>query len=75
MLYKVFHQGEPIRSENKDHANRHTYKANIVHLGDIEVPVGKCPFERAREKFGIAYPMVSAINGYDEEGKVRLNLQ
>ena len=75
MLYEVFSQGEPIRSDRKDHAGRHIYEANIVSLGQIDVPPGKCPFERARERFGISHPMVSFVNGYDENGNVRLNLQ
>lgn len=75
MEYVVYSQGTPVKSERKGRDNRNEFEANIVEIGKIDVPPGKCPIERARERFGIGFPMVSAVNGYTEEGKVRPYLQ
>ena len=75
MEYVVYSQGTPVKSERKGHDNRNVFEANIVEIGKIDVPPGKCPIERARERFGIGFPLVSAVNGYTEEGKVCPYLQ
>ncbi len=75
MLYNVYEQLAPVKSERKGRDNRNEFEANIRFVDQIDVLPGKCPIERARERFGIGFPMVSAVNGYTEEGKVRLYLQ
>lgn len=75
MEYIVYSQGTPVKSERKGRDNRNEFEANIVEIGRIDVPPGKCPIERARERFGIGFPLVSAVSGYTEEGKVRPYLQ
>lgn len=75
MKYHVYKQLEPLQTDQKDRAGRFIFKANILLIGQIDIPFEKCPIEYARNKFDIDHPMVSAVNGYDEEGKVRLNLQ
>ena len=75
MEYIVYSQGAPVKSERKGRDNRNEFEANIVEIGKIDVAPGKCPIERARERFGIGFPLVRAVNGYTEEGKVRPYLQ
>lgn len=75
MEYVVYSQGTPVKSERKGRDNRNEFEANIVEIGKIDVPNGKCPIDHARDTLGIKFPLVSAVNGYDEEGKALLNLQ
>lgn len=74
MKYVVYEHREPIKSERKGKDNRNVYEANIVERGVLDVPQGKCPIDHARDKYGIDHPLVRAVNGYTEKGKVRLYL-
>ncbi len=75
MLYNVYEQLAPVKSERKDRDNRNVFEANIRWVDEISIPSGKDPIEHVRERYGIKFPMVSAVNGYTEEGKVRPYLQ
>jgi hypothetical protein len=71
MLYNVYEQLEPVRTERKDFAGRHVYESDIRFVSTIEVPVGEEPIAWACYFFSIDHPLVSAIRGYTDEGKVR----
>lgn len=75
MEYNVYEQLAPVKSERKDRDNRNVFEANIRYLGVIDVSPFGCPITAARDVFKIDHPMVSAVNGYTDEGKVRLYLQ
>ena len=70
MKYVVYEQLPPVKSERKGRDNRNEFEMNIANIGVVDVPLGKCPISYARDKFNIDHPMVSAVNGYDENGKV-----
>ena len=71
MKYIVYEQRAPIDSKRKDKRGYPIIEANIVEIGTIDVPVNRCPIDCAREQCGIKFPLVSAINGYTEDGEVR----
>ena len=71
MEYEVYEQREPIKTKVKDKLGRFIIEADLVYIKNLKVPVGKCPIDYARDKLGIKFPLVSAANGYTEEGKVR----
>jgi hypothetical protein len=68
MEYIVYKQNPPI-------SIGYAFRAVIVEVARVNVPSGKCPIDYARERFDIDCPLVSAVNGYTEEGKVRQQLQ
>jgi len=70
MLYEVFEQHEPVKTTRKDFAGRFVYESDIRSVNVIDVSSDKDPIEYARDRFGIDHPLVSAVNGYDEEGRV-----
>lgn len=72
MLYNVYEQLAPVKTERKDRDNRNVYEANIQLIGETDVPSNKDPIEYVRDRYGIKFPLVSAVNGYTDEGKVRL---
>ena len=72
MLYNVYEQLAPVKTERKDRDNRNVYEANIQLLGETDEPSNKDPLESVGDRYGIKFPLVSAVNGYTDEGKVRL---
>lgn len=76
MLYNVYEQLAPVKTERKDRDNRNVFEANIRLIGEIDVPSNKDPIECARKTYDVLHPLVSAYHGYTDEGKVIIpNLQ
>lgn len=75
MKYVVYEQRAPINSKRKDKFGYPIIEADVVEIGTINIPVNVCPIEYVREQYGIKFPLVSAVNGYTEDGKVRPYLQ
>jgi hypothetical protein len=76
MIYNVYEQMQPVKSERKGRDNRNEWEADIRFVNTLDVPSDKDPIEFARIRYGIDHPLVSAYHGYNDDGKVLIpNLQ